>query len=129
MSGAEWLDLTVLDRKKYNYLTETLDLTRQLAEALDRNDQVSVRMLIAMRQDPIRQLQEVENSFQSRRRSLAEEDQERVGNLLSGEEPQGSEERVFLEQVQKTRRLLKRVLELDRTVSLRMAGENSYYKK
>ena len=32
------------------------DVTRQLAESLDRNDQVSTRMLIAMRQDPIRQL-------------------------------------------------------------------------
>ena len=45
------LELTVLERKKYNYLTEVQDVTRQLAESLDRNDQVSARMLIAMRQE------------------------------------------------------------------------------
>ena len=54
MTRDDWLELTVLERKKYNYLTEVQDVTRQLAESLDRNDQVSTRMLIAMRQDPIR---------------------------------------------------------------------------
>lgn len=27
MTGAEWMDLTVLERKKYNDLSEALDLT------------------------------------------------------------------------------------------------------
>ena len=40
MTGAEWMDLTVLERKKYNDLSEALDLTGQIGEALDRSDQV-----------------------------------------------------------------------------------------
>ena len=51
MTKDDWLELTVLERKKYNYLVELQDLTGQLAENLDRNDQVSVRMLVAMRQE------------------------------------------------------------------------------
>ena len=62
MTKDDWLELTVLERKKYNYLVEIEDLTRQLAETLDRNDQVSARMLLAMRQDPILHLEEVERT-------------------------------------------------------------------
>ena len=74
MTRDDWLELTVLERKKYNYLTEMQDLTRQLAECLDRNDQVSARMLVAMRQDPIRQLAEVDSSEKARLNALTEED-------------------------------------------------------
>lgn len=129
MTGAEWMDLTVLERKKYNYLSETLDLTGQMGEALDRNDQVSVRMLMAMRQDPILHLEEVNRLSLDRRDSLEEEDRERVSALLAGAEGRTDEERTFLEQAQKARRLLERVVELDRRISLRLAGEHSFYKK
>ena len=123
------MDLTLLERKKYNSLSEVLDLTRQLGESLDRNDQVAVRMLIAMRQDPLLHLEEAERTAKDRRRSLTEEEQRRIRSLLKGAEPQSSEERTFLDQAGKTRRLLERVVELDRRVSLRMAGGQSFYKK
>lgn len=129
MTKDDWLELTVLERKKYNYLVEIEDLTRQLAETLDRNDQVSARMLLAMRQDPIRLLAEVDRGSKIRRSALPEEDCLRVETLLkAGEGPGNDGERVFLEQAGKTRRLLEQVVEMDRRVSLRMAGENSFYK-
>ena len=40
MTKSDWMDLTVLERKKYNCLSEVLDLSRQMGEAMDRNDQV-----------------------------------------------------------------------------------------
>ena len=49
--------------------------------------------------------------------------------LLAGAEPHSNEERIFLDQVGKTRRLLERVVELDRRISIRLAGENSFYKR
>ena len=61
MSGNELMDLAVLERKKYNYLNEVLDLTEQIGQAADRNDQVAMRMLVAMRQDPILSLAEVDD--------------------------------------------------------------------
>ena len=74
MTAGEWMDLTVLERKKYNDLTEALDLTRQLGESMDRSDQVAVRMIIAMRQDPLLRLEETEKTLKDRRRTLSEED-------------------------------------------------------
>ena len=129
MTRDDWLELTVLERKKYNYLTEVQDVTRQLAESLDRNDQVSARMLIAMRQDPIRQLAEVDNSGKIRLAALSEEDRRRAGELLKEGQPRDDGERIFLEQAQKTRRLLEQVVAMDRRVSMKMAGENSFYHK
>lgn len=129
MTRDDWLELTVLERKKYNYFAEVQDLTRQLAESLDRNDQVSVRMLIAMRQDPIRQAAEVDGGEKTRLAALGDEMAARVRALREGAAPQDDGEKIFLEQAGKTRRLLEQVVELDRRVSTRMAGEQSFYHK
>ena len=129
MTKDDWLELTVLERKKYNYLVELQDLTGQLAENLDRNDQVSVRMLVAMRQDPVRLLAEVDNSGKIRLAALSEEDRRRAGELLKEGQPRDDGERIFLEQAQKTRRLLEQVVAMDRRVSMKMAGVNSFYHK
>lgn len=123
------LDLAVLERKKYNDLNEVLDLTQQLGEALDRNDQVSARMLIAMRQDPILHLEEVDQTCKARRETLSPEDQDRLAELQAGSPPRDDGERTFLEQAGRARGLLERVIELDRRISLRMAGDSSFYYK
>lgn len=127
MTKDDWLELTVLERKKYNYLVEVQDLTRQLAESLDRNDQVSARMLVAMRQDPIRLLAEVDNSGKLRMEVHSEEDRQRAAALLKGATPGDDGQRIFQEQAQKTRRLLEQVVDLDRRVSTKMAGKSSFY--
>lgn len=129
MTRDDWLELTVLEKKKYNELIEVQDLTRQLAECLDRSDQVSVRMLIAMRQDPIRLLAEADNSEKNRLAVLGDEAGARVESLRQGAPPQDDGERLFLDQAGKTRRLLEQVVELDRRVSARLAGEHSFYHK
>ena len=129
MTRNEWLELTVLERKKYNCLLELEDTTRQLAEALDRNDQVAAKMLVAMRQDPLLKLEEVERGEKQRKAALPQEDQDRVRALLREQAARYDGEDVFLEQADKTRKLLERVVELDRRISLRVAGDHSFYRK
>ncbi|MCI9443185.1 MAG: hypothetical protein HFF69_00455 [Oscillospiraceae bacterium] len=129
MTRNEWLELTVLERKKYNCLLELEDTTRQLAEALDRNDQVAAKMLVAMRQDPLLKLEEVERGEKQRKAALPQEDQDRVRALLREQAARYDGEDVFLEQAGKTRKLLERVVELDRRISLRVAGDHSFYRK
>lgn len=129
MTRDDWLELTVLERKKYNLLVEIQDATRQLAETLDRNDEVAVRMVVTMRQDPIRHLAEVDDGEKVRRAALPKEDDRRVKALLEGEKPQDDGESAFMDQVGKTRRLLEQVMDLDRRISIRMAGNHSFYKK
>ena len=129
MTGSVWMDLAVLERKKYNYLNEVMDLSQQMGGVLDRNDEVSVKILLAMREDPLLHLREVDQTEKKRRKALAEEDQDRVSALLAGAQPQNKDESTFLEQAGKARRLLERVVELDRRLNLRITGKDSFYKK
>lgn len=129
MTKGDWLDLTVLERKKYNQLSEVMDLSRQLGEAMDRNDQVSLRMLISMRQEPILQLEELKRAIEIKRGSLAPEDQARVAALESGAEPREEGEAAYAGQAGPARRLLERVVELDRRLNSRLGGSDSFYAK
>ena len=128
MTGSEWMDLAVLERKKYNFLNEVMDLSQQMGGVLDRGDEVSFRMLLAMREEPLLHLRELEETVKNRRKALAEEDQTRVAALLAGTAPEGRDETVFVEQSGKARRLLERVIELDRKLNRRMAGQDSFYQ-
>lgn len=129
MTKGDWMDLTVLERKKYNCLSEVFDLSQQIGEALDRNDQVSVRMLVSMRQEPILGLEEVKQAIEMKRESLSSEDRERVADLGRGAAPQGEEETAYSNQAGTARRLLERTVELDRRLSGRLAGSDSFYAK
>lgn len=127
MTKSDWLDLSVLERKKYNLLSEVLDVSQQMGEALDRNDDVSVRMLVAMRQEPILSLEEVQQASSAKLERLSPEDQERARELREGAIPQGADEETYQTQAGSTSRLLERVVELDRQLSRRLAGDNSFY--
>lgn len=127
MTKSDWLDLTVLERKKYNLLSEVIDLSRQLGEALDRNDDVSVRLLVSMRQDPILQLEETKAAIASKRESMPPEEWARVDALNGGAQPRDENETVYLNQVNSVRRILERTLELDERLNRRMAGSDSFY--
>ncbi|USF27961.1 hypothetical protein N510_002919 [Firmicutes bacterium ASF500] len=127
MTRSDWLDLTVLERKKYNLLSEVMDLSQQLGEALDRSDDVSVRLLVSMRQDPILRLEEIKAAIGSKRDSMPPEEWERVNDLNGGAQPRDEDETVYLNQVGSVRRILERVLELDQRLNRRMAGDDSFY--
>ncbi len=127
MTGNDWMELTVLERRKYNYLVEVMDVSRQLGEALDRNDQVSVKLLVAMRQEPILHLKELQTIIADRRSKI--EDDSRLQALLDGAPPQIREEAAYIDQVGIARRLLEQILVLDRRLNTRLAGKDSYYNR
>lgn len=129
MTKNDWLDLTVLERKKYNLLSEVMDVSQQLGEAMDRNDDVSVRLLLAMRQEPILKLEEVQRAVSLKREALSPEDLERVAALNGSAAPQSEEETTYRGQAGSVRRLLERVLELDERLNRRMGGKNSFYSQ
>ncbi|MEG1684066.1 MAG: hypothetical protein RR295_09550 [Oscillospiraceae bacterium] len=121
------MDFLVLEKKLYGKLTEVTELTRQLAEAVDRQDPVSVRLLISMRQEPIYSLQEIQANLELSQIGLA--DAARIGALLEGEDAATEEEQPLADQVATNRHLLERLLTLDRQVSLKLGGEDSAYQR
>ena len=127
MTKSDWLDLTVLARKQYNCLSEVWDLSQQIGQAMDRNDDVSVRMLVAMRQEPLLQLQELKRITDMKKEDMSPEDRKRISALAQGATPQGEEETTYQNQSGSARRLLERVVELDERLNRRIGGNDSFY--
>lgn len=120
-------ELFLQTRKQYIKLLEFFDLTQQLGEAVDRKDEVSVQMLLHMREDPVHSLQEIEAQLHSGVLKLPELEAIRAHELLTGAAPKSQEEGPLCEQVAQNRRLLDRAQELDRRISMRMDGRHSFY--
>ena len=49
MTASQLLDAQVQEKRRYALLSELFDLTKQLAEAVDRDDEIATRMLLSMR--------------------------------------------------------------------------------
>lgn len=70
MEASALMDAHVQLKRIYTALNEALDLTRQLADAVDRDDQVATQMLIAMRQEPTDKLAGAHQVLAQQRQTL-----------------------------------------------------------
>ncbi len=122
-------ELFLKERHLYVKLTEFENISIQLGEAVDRRDEVSVQMLLYMREEPASQLQEIDQYLRARLFELPEEDAIRGRELLEGAPPQDPEEARLCAQVSQNQRLLQRCMELDRRISTRVDGSRSFYTK
>ena len=124
-------ELEVLYKRRHDqilHLMEVSDLTRQLTEAVDRNDEVSVNMLLSMREGPVQKLYEAEQRLREYCMELPEASAIRSRELLEGDKPQEREEEPLHEKNASYRRLLSSVLENDKQLSLRLGGPRSFYR-
>lgn len=119
------------ERKRYTTLTEVMELTKELSDAFQRQDQVSVRLFLSMRQEPINQLREYRAIQRKRCAALPDEEGEVLWKVLMGQgSGDGSEQLQALEKlVGQNRNLLDRVQEADRQVSMKLGGKKSYYAR
>ena len=123
------MDALVQMKRTGNLLNELLDLTRQLGESIDRNDQVSTQMLIAMREEPLGKLQAADKALREQMEAL--DDREEAGQLaaiLNGGgagDDAGRTVEMLCDQVALNRRRLKQVTDLDRVLNQRIARGKS----
>ena len=113
-------------RRIYNALGEVEDLSRQLAEALDRNDQVTVTMLLSMREEPVMTAHRARETLGLMIDGSAAG--QRLRAVLNGAEPENNEEKLLVNQAAMNERLLKKVQELDRVLSGKIARDKSIYQ-
>ena len=109
-------------------LTEILDLTEQLKDAFSRQDQVSVELFLDLRQKAIDRVQTCREELTQLLRSLPQPQQTVLRQLLSGAAPQTTETEPLARLVHQNHRLLERVQQADRTLSLRAGGPQSFYR-
>ena len=127
------MDALVQMKRTGNLLNEMEDLTRQMGEAIDRNDQVSLEMLIAMREEPLGRLQEADRVLRDQLELLADKlEAAQLASMLNGGPPADPGVRVqqqLCEQVAANNRRLRRITELDERLNERLARENSVYRR
>lgn len=121
-------ELLALQRKALRKLNEALGITRELAEAVEREDQVSVRLLLSSRQMPLLELQELDAAMDLKRCELSGADEAAFDRLVTrrgaAEDPAEQE---LADQLARNRRVLEQLTELDRRVSEKLCRERSIY--
>ena len=128
MERADLEELCQRRRVQMLRLMEVADLTAQLAQALDRRDQVSVTLLLSMREEPLHLLEEMERDLRAHLLDLPQQDAIRANELLRGAQAETEEEAALCEQTARYRRLLESVSAQDRQLSLRIGGARSFYR-
>lgn len=128
MEASALLDAHVQLKRIYTALSEALDLTRQLADAVDRDDRIAVQMLVSMRQEPTDKLAAAHQALEQQRQSLPEEEGRRLAALLKGAEAESEAESPLASQVGVNQRSLRQLVELDRAVNRKLAREKSIYQ-
>ncbi len=128
MEASALLDAHVQLKRIYASLNEALDLTRQLADAVDRDDQVTVQMLVAMRQEPTDKLAAAHEALSQQKAALPAQDRERLTALLKGAAAEEPAENALAGQVGLNQRVLKQLVDLDRVVNRKLTREKSIYQ-
>lgn len=128
MEAKALLDAHVQLKRVYTALNEALDLTRQMADAADRNDEVAAQLLVSMRQEPTDKLARAYQALDQQRQALSETDAARLEALLGGGEAEAEEETALANQVGLNRRVLKQLVDLDQVVNRKLAREKSVYQ-
>lgn len=132
MENREELYTEILKRvqRNYRHMVEIERVTKELADALSRNDQESVQLLMKMRQEELEQFMETKQEI----RMLVEAgggEKEKLKSWLQGEnkhQPEGFEEKKLLEISMQIRQILKRTIDIDKMFNSRVAGKDSYYQ-
>lgn len=127
MEASALLDAHVQLKRMYAALSEALDLTRQLADAVDRDDRVAAQMLVSMRQEPTDKLAGAQQALEQQRKALSPGDADRLAALLRGEDALTEEEEPLAGQVGINRRTLKQLVDLDRVVNKKLTRDRSIY--
>lgn len=126
------MDALVQMKRTGNLLNELWDLTQQLGESIDRNDQVSIQMLIAMREEPLGKLQAADQALREQLEALADrEEARRLAGMLNGGPPADPAQRtqqMLCDQVASNKRRLAQIMERDRMLNQRLGREKSAYQ-
>ena len=112
----DWVKLLVQLKKRHSLLIQIDDLTQQMSDALNRDDEVSFQMLLSMRQEPILYLKESDKILLNLKSELSQNIVKRWQELENNAEPIGQEETLFKQQINQNRRLLERLVPFDNRI-------------
>jgi len=127
------MEIAINVRKKYNKISELLDLTKQMADSLQRNDMISFEVLLNMRTDVILDIEDISNKTQSILQALEPNLAEKIRLLLYkkdlSHENLTSTEQKIRDIVSESARLTQRLVLQDEIINKKISGKDSFYQK
>lgn len=128
-----WTELLKQMHRRYGAVNEVFRVTKEIADALSRDDRVAAQMLLGMRQEEIDHLLESEEKIYMLLECAGPLERGGILALLKGEREAAKEasfeEKKIGEIGNNIRRNLEKIVELDRMVSVKLAGKDSFYQK
>lgn len=128
------LDMTkvmVLFQRRYNSIREVSRLTEELADALSRNDEISVTMVLEMRADELGRFDDCTGELWRMCEHAGCETVQKMRRLITadpaetaGESP---EEKKIYEIRRKTQAVIDQLRVADERLNRKVAGKKSYY--
>lgn len=120
-------------QKKYNKISELQDVTKQMAEALQRNDLYALQLLMKMRTEVMLEIDDIDYAREELLNSLPDNEEMQVRSALSRQIVEEQFHNADLQRVndiyKKIARSLESTIQYDKVINLKIGGENSFYKK
>lgn len=117
-------------QNKYQCIIEIERITREVGESLSRNDRTSVQLLLGMRQEEMDKADINERNIKCLILALPSAKAAQVRDWLKGNnahKPVSPVAEKLVERGKSFQLVMKRVVEMDRHISTRLAGKDSYY--
>ncbi len=120
-------------QRQYTQVVEIGKITSELREALSRDDRESVEILLELRQREMEQSDDIERGIRAIIDATDADMQVRLRELLDSKRPlrpedNGFEAKKIKELACQIKRSLTQIIESDKALSRKLAGNDSYYK-
>jgi hypothetical protein len=123
------IEAQVLCKRIGSAFRETLDLSNQIMDALDRNDQITVQLLLQMRAEAIASAKAADQALRKYMTSITDEDERQaLAELLNHGVADGEEEQKLARLAAHNASQLRQLLQLDQRLSRRLAHGKSIYQ-
>lgn len=127
MREKQMQDIRAIQKSICEKLLEVTSLTQELDEAVNRQDQVSVRLLLLARRKPLCELCAAWAKMDLQRCELSPQEVDELEEIFSGAGPEGGDSGAMAALQQSNQRLLQRLKAMDQEVSRKICRERSYY--
>ena len=124
-----WTELLKQMHRRYQVMDEVYRQTKEIADTLSRDDRMAAQML----QEELDRLTESKEKIYLLLECAGRQERTEILNLLEGKREASAdasfEEKKIGEIGENIRRSLERTVELDRVISVKLAGKDSFYKQ
>lgn len=125
-------EMMIQMRKEYVRLVEIERLTKELGDTLSRDDRESVQTLLELRQKEMDEAEEAKRAVGAILQELDMAERARIVPLLEGKknfQADGMIEKKIGEMGCQIQNCLQEIIRVDKVISRKLAGSDSYYKK